>query len=82
MAVENENKLSEIIQAFADAGFINDVILIGSWCLSFYAEVFEGFVQAFARPTLIFTFPIANEPTPRTLVSDLNQLTMTIFRIR
>ena len=30
MAVENENKLSEVIQAFADAGFINDVILIGS----------------------------------------------------
>ncbi len=29
MAVENENKLNEIIQAFADAGFINDVILIG-----------------------------------------------------
>ena len=28
MAVENENKLSEIIQAFADTGFINDVILI------------------------------------------------------
>ena len=46
MAVENENKLSEIIQAFADAGFINDVILIGSWCLSFYAEVFEGFVPS------------------------------------
>lgn len=29
MAVENENKLSEIIQAFADTCFINDVILIG-----------------------------------------------------
>ena len=28
MAVENENKLSEIIQAFAGTGFINDVILI------------------------------------------------------
>ena len=34
MAVENENKLSEIIQAFADVGFINDVILIGSWLIS------------------------------------------------
>jgi hypothetical protein len=46
MAVENENKLNEIIQAFADAGFINDVILIGSWRLSFYVEVFEGFVPS------------------------------------
>ena len=82
MAVENENKLSEIIQAFADTGFIDDVILIGSWCLSFYVEVFEGFVPSVRTTDMIFTFPIANELTPRTLVSDLNQLTMTIFRIR
>ena len=43
MAVENESKLNEIIQAFFDAGFINDVILIGSWCLSFYVKAFSTF---------------------------------------
>lgn len=41
MAIENENKLNEVIKAFADAGFIDDVVLIGSWCLGFYAEIFE-----------------------------------------
>lgn len=57
MAVENENKLSEIIQAFADAGFINDVILIGSWCLSFYVEVFEGFVPSVRTTDIDFYVP-------------------------
>ena len=57
MAVENENKLSEIIQAFADAGFINDVILIGSWCLSFYVEVFEGFAPSVRTTDIDFYVP-------------------------
>ena len=57
MAVENENKLSEIIQAFADAGFINDVILIGSQCLSFYVEVFEGFVPSVRTTDIDFYVP-------------------------
>ena len=57
MAVENENKLSEIIQAFADAGFINDVILIGSWCLSFYVKVFEGFVPSVRTTDIDFYVP-------------------------
>ena len=46
MAIENENKLNEVIKAFADAGFIDDVVLIGSWCLGFYAEIFEGFTPS------------------------------------
>ena len=48
MAVENENKLSEIIRAFADAGFINDVILIGS-CLGVNSICVDNFCAVFAR---------------------------------
>lgn len=82
MAVENENKLSEIIQAFADAVSSMTLFSLVLGALAFMSNSLKALCQAFARPTLIFTFPIANEPTPRTLVSDLNQLTMTIFRIR
>lgn len=57
MAIENENKLNEIIQAFSDAGFIDDVILIGSWCLSFYVEIFEGFEPTVRTTDIDFYVP-------------------------
>ena len=76
MAVENENKLNEIIQAFADAGFINDVILIGSWCLSFYVEVFEGFVPSVRTTDIDFYVP----DSKRANTADLSdRLRSTVF---
>lgn len=51
MAIENENKLNEVIKAFADAGFIDDVVLIGSWCLGFMPKSLKGSPPALEPPT-------------------------------
>ena len=57
MAIENKDKINEVIEAFADAGFIDDVILIGSWCLDFYAEIFEGFIPNVRTTDIDFYVP-------------------------
>ena len=82
MAVENENKLSEIIQALPMRVSSMTLFSLALGALAFMSKSLKALCQAFARPTLVFTFPIANEPTPPTLAIDLDQLTMTIFRIR
>ena len=57
MAIENERKLDEVIKAFADAGIIDDVVLIGSWCLGFYAGLFNGFTPNVRTTDIDFYVP-------------------------
>ena len=57
MAIDNEGKLYQIIKAFSDAGFLKDVILIGSWCLSFYVDIFENFVPSIRTTDIDFYIP-------------------------
>ena len=81
MAIENENKLNEVIKAFADAGFIDDVVLIGSWCLGFYAEIFEGFTPpALEPPTSISMSLTARGLTRPLFAANFERSTMTISK--
>ena len=80
MAIENENKLNEIIQAFADAGFIGDVILIGSWCLGFYADVFEGFVPSVRTTDIDFYVPDSKRANATFLCNQLRAINYDHFQ--
>ena len=57
MGTDCENKLLEIVEAFDEAGFLKDVILIGSWCLSFYSSIFEGFMPNIRTTDIDFYVP-------------------------
>ena len=80
MAIENENKLNEVIKAFADAGFIDDVVLIGSWCLGFYAEIFEGFTPSVRTTDIDFMSPTARGLTRPLFAANFERSTMTISK--
>ncbi len=47
---EYDEQIDHILFVFQQEGFLNDVILIGSWCLVFYQQIFEGF-SPFIRTT-------------------------------
>ena len=80
MAIENENKLNEVIKAFADAGFIDDVVLIGSWCLGFYAEIFEGFTPSVRTTDIDFMSLTARGLTRPLYAANFERSTMTISK--
>ncbi len=81
MAIENESKLNEVIKAFSDAGFIDDVVLIGSWCLSFYNDLFEGFMPSVRTTDIDFyMFQIAKGRMPPPLATLFKPSTTIIFR--
>ena len=44
---ENEKHLNEIFKALEDSNILKDIILIGSWSLMFYREIFLNF-----KPTI------------------------------
>ena len=80
MAIENENKLNEVIKAFADAGFIDDAILIGSWCLGFYAEIFEGFTPSVRTTDIDFYVPDSKRANASSLCSQLRAINYDHFQ--
>ena len=80
MAIENENKLHEVIQAFADAGFIDDVILIGSWCLGFYVNIFEGFTPSVRTTDIDFYVPNSKTANAASLSSQLRAINYDHFQ--
>lgn len=80
MAIENENKLNEVIKAFADAGFIDDVVLIGSWCLGFYAEIFEGFTPSVRTTDIDFYVPDSKRANASSLCSQLRAINYDHFQ--
>lgn len=41
--IDNEKQLAAILKALDDEGVLKNVVLIGSWCLLFYKEIFESF---------------------------------------
>lgn len=80
MAIENENKLNEVIKAFAVAGFIDDVVLIGSWCLGFYAEIFEGFTPSVRTTDIDFYVPDSKRANASSLCSQLRAINYDHFQ--
>jgi hypothetical protein len=48
--IDNEEHLNKILKVLNSEGILKDLILVGSWCLLFYKEIFENFVP-FVRTT-------------------------------
>lgn len=80
MRIENEEKLDQIIQAFSEAGFLDDVILIGSWCLPFYAEILEGFTPTVRTTDIDFYVPDSKRANAENLSSRLKEINYDHFQ--
>lgn len=58
---ENENKLVEILKALNRDGMLSNIVLIGSWCLEFYKDIFEGFKPLVRTTDIDFYVPSAQK---------------------
>lgn len=75
MENNNESKLKEIIKTFSDAGFLDDVILVGSWCLTFYKLIFDNFLPQVRTTDIDFYVPNikkANADKVSSLLKEIN----------
>ncbi len=54
---EYEEQIDRIISVFSQAGFLNDVILVGSWCLVFYQHILDGFIPLIRTTDIDFYVP-------------------------
>ena len=54
---EYEEQIDRIISVFSQAGFLNDVILVGSWCLVFYQHILDGFIPLIRTTDIDFYIP-------------------------
>ena len=61
--------LLEVLRKFQSAGLLNEVMLIGSWCLLFYRHEFKGADTWPALRTLDADFLI---PNPKKIFKDVN----------
>lgn len=59
--IENEQQLKKILEIMNTEGILNDVILIGSWCLLFYKNIFENFEPLIRTTDLDFYVPDAKK---------------------
>ncbi len=74
MKASNEGKLLEIIEAFDRAGFLKDVVLIGSWCLSFYSLLLPSFDPNVRTTDVDFYVPNSRTAHASCLVSALREI--------
>ena len=56
---ENEQHLKEILKILQNEGLLNDLVLIGSWSLLFYSEVFLNFKPSIRTTDVDFYVPDA-----------------------
>ena len=54
---ENENKIKQILEVLMDEGILDNVVLIGSWCLSFYKYIFDNFKSTIRTTDIDFYVP-------------------------
>ncbi len=76
-AIMNEynDQIDRILSVFDQAGFLNDVILIGSWCLVFYQQIFEGFSPLVRTTDIDFYVPDVKKPSSDcNLISALREI--------
>lgn len=77
---EETESLRRILRAFSDAGFINDVVLIGSWCLYFYADIFEGFIPSVRTTYIDFYVPNSKTANAKNLSLQLKAMNYDHFQ--
>lgn len=77
---EETESLCRILRAFSDAGFINDVVLIGSWCLYFYADIFEGFIPSVRTTDIDFYVPNSKTANAKNLSLQLKAMNYDHFQ--
>lgn len=58
---DNGTKLADILQALNKDGLLQDIVLIGSWCLDFYKDLFEGFKPLVRTTDIDFYVPSPKE---------------------
>ena len=58
---ENEKHLNEILKALEDSNILKDIILIGSWSLMFYCEIFLNFKPTIRTVDVDFFVPDAKK---------------------
>ena len=80
MAIENEKELDSILGAFDRAGFLPDVILIGSWCLSFYTRLFRGFDPSIRTTDIDFYVPDAKSANAALVSDNLHEINYDHFQ--
>ncbi len=54
---ENEQQLKNILLVLQKEGFLDNTILIGSWCLLFYKHIFENFSPTIRTSDIDFYVP-------------------------
>ena len=54
---ENETKLKEIFEVLNKEGFLSNLIIIGSWCLLFYKNIFDNFNPTIRTTDIDFYVP-------------------------
>jgi hypothetical protein len=73
----------DVLRRFQDVGILQEVILIGSWCLLFYREYFEGmkYTSAIRTRDIDFLVPLpvllaAHQSKPNPAEPDLATLVL------
>ena len=79
--IENENKLKQILNTLNEEGVLQNMVLIGSWCLLFYKNVFDGFVPSFRTRDIDFYVPNAKAVNAKeNLIGSLRKINLDIRR--
>lgn len=55
--IENENKLKELLEVLEKEGILYDIVLIGSWALLFYKQIFDDFEPLIRTTDIDFYVP-------------------------
>ena len=72
---DNEKYLKDLLVAFENEHILNDVILIGSWCLLFYKHIFESYEPSVRTIDVDFYVPnVKSIRTKNGLVDTLKEL--------
>ena len=79
--VDNEKQLALILKTLDKEGILNNVVLIGSWCLLFYKELFENFDPLVRTFDIDFYVPNAKAVKEKgNLIKSLKQLNYDVRR--
>lgn len=62
--MEKNEALYTVLKSLEDSGLLKDIILIGSWCLVFYQQIFEGFEPQIRTTDIDFYVPNAKSANP------------------
>ncbi|MBR0439582.1 MAG: hypothetical protein IJK27_02320 [Bacilli bacterium] len=79
--IENEQKMKEILQVLNDEGILSNVIIIGSWSLFFYKEIFENFSPMVRTRDIDFYVPSPKQIKERdNVIASLKSLNYDFIR--